>query len=331
MTKLRNSAEPLYIPALKLAIFTVLVAIAGSVIVTTILAPVPGTSQHFLARFGDVSGLYAGDDVRMAGVSVGKVSAIDREGDEAVVKYSVRDDVPMRVSTGAAIFYKNLTGQRYLALLPGDASADVLPDEAEIERNRTVDAYDVTRLFNGFKPLLAELDPDAVNRFAENLLHLVQQDGNGAAAVVDSLASITDGLVSRGDLINSLIASLSTLSGELSGKSADIVAILTRLEQTLAHLTSEMPGVLNAVHWANRTLTPAIAIIEDLEALWDDNLDPLSSAAGRIVPGLPHASDVLRLIPSVFATLRAGGSLASDGLDLCARNDGTPIEVVLCK
>ena len=65
----------------KLAVF-----MAFAVFVTVWLAAVTGDMQagekaDYQARFADVSGLQVGDQVRVAGVSVGRVTAIDVQKD----------------------------------------------------------------------------------------------------------------------------------------------------------------------------------------------------------------------------------------------------------
>src|SRR6201999_300975 len=98
-------------------------------------------STGYHADFTEAAGLRSGDDVRVAGVSVGKVSDISLEGTHVRVDFAV-DTTWIGDSSTAAIKIKTLLGQKYLAIDPlGDKSLD--PDTA-IPLSRTSSTYDVT-------------------------------------------------------------------------------------------------------------------------------------------------------------------------------------------
>ena len=101
----------------KLGIFTVV-----SVLVTGLLAAIMGnigfgSGTTYQAVFTTASMLEKGDDVRVAGVSVGEVKDVehyDRTG--ALVTFRVKSDVPLTTASHAEIRFLNLVGDRYLAL-----------------------------------------------------------------------------------------------------------------------------------------------------------------------------------------------------------------------
>jgi len=79
-----------------------------------------GDGPTYRARFTDVTGLLEGDDVRIAGVRVGEVTGIKVvENTVAEVSFTVSDDIPLDSGVLAKIRYRNLVGQRYLALFEG--------------------------------------------------------------------------------------------------------------------------------------------------------------------------------------------------------------------
>ncbi|WP_433662323.1 MlaD family protein [Nocardia sp. CA-128927] len=84
------------------------------VIATAITRPVHGDTDTYHALFTDVSGLKSGDDVRIYGVSVGKVTGIHLDGTRAQVDFSVHSARPVYTASVLAIRYQSLTGQRYI-------------------------------------------------------------------------------------------------------------------------------------------------------------------------------------------------------------------------
>ena len=78
----------------------------------------------------------------------------------------------------AAIKYRNLVGQRYVALDQGAGDLDpMLPPGGTIPLDRTTPALDLTALFNGFKPLFQALSPDDVNQLSGEIIQVLQGEG----------------------------------------------------------------------------------------------------------------------------------------------------------
>jgi ABC-type transporter Mla subunit MlaD len=83
--------------------------------------------------FTDVFGLREGDDVRMAGVRVGRVESIELQGDKAKVSFVVQSDQQVLGTTVASVTYQNIVGQRYLGLSLGNiGEPGPLPEQAHL-------------------------------------------------------------------------------------------------------------------------------------------------------------------------------------------------------
>src|SRR5689334_8275217 len=82
------------------------------------------------ASFDDVTGLLLNDNVKNAGVKVGKVTKITTEGGQAVVTLEIEsshDAIPN--DSYDAIRWRNLIGQRYIYLYPGTSSQAFQDDD----------------------------------------------------------------------------------------------------------------------------------------------------------------------------------------------------------
>src|SRR5437588_11925944 len=114
------------------------------------------------ATFDDATGLLKDDNVKVAGVVVGKVTAVKIDQGKAKVGFSVRDSIKVPVDSSAAIGWRNLIGQRYVYLYPGTAST-VFRDGDRVAKTRSV--VDVGELFNRLGPIVQAVDPKQVNVF----------------------------------------------------------------------------------------------------------------------------------------------------------------------
>jgi phospholipid/cholesterol/gamma-HCH transport system substrate-binding protein len=104
--------------AVKSLIFTVGTLLATGMLALTIRNSDPGGTNDYTAMFTDATSVNKGDDVRMAGVKVGTVQSIGIGDDRlAEVKFTVSKDVRLSKGTVVQIRFRNLVGQRYLALL----------------------------------------------------------------------------------------------------------------------------------------------------------------------------------------------------------------------
>src|SRR3954465_14310929 len=96
---------------------------AVTVLATALLAlPIPNvdtqSTQPYSAVFTDAANVVSGDEVRFAGVRVGTVSGVSLyRGTQAKVDFTVADAVAAPDTTRIAVRYRNLIGQRYLAVI----------------------------------------------------------------------------------------------------------------------------------------------------------------------------------------------------------------------
>lgn len=81
------------------------------------------------ARFDRIDGLAIGADVRLAGVKVGRVltERIDPQTFQAVVTFSVQNDIKLPKDSSAQITTSGLLGGSVLAVVPGGATATIPP------------------------------------------------------------------------------------------------------------------------------------------------------------------------------------------------------------
>ena len=92
-----------------------------------------GGGDTYYAAFSEAGGLKANDEVRIAGVRVGKVDEIALEGDHVKVAFRVKTDSDFGTDTGAAIRVKTLLGAMYLALEPAGAGQLTTGNEIPVE------------------------------------------------------------------------------------------------------------------------------------------------------------------------------------------------------
>ncbi len=120
----------------------------------------PHPQHTYRAVFSDVTGLEKGDDIRVAGVRVGEVEGIRiKDRTWAEVTFTVGEDRPLLNSTGAVIRYRNLVGQRYVALTEGAGDGTRLKPGATIPLSRTRPALDLNALLERLQATVRGAQP----------------------------------------------------------------------------------------------------------------------------------------------------------------------------
>lgn len=97
-----------------------------------------------VAKFSSATGLRAGANVEIAGVSVGKVTKIELDNSyNANVFMRLRDGVKIAGDTGAAVKTSGLIGDKYISLSPGVVEADLVDGGELTETQGAIDIEDL--------------------------------------------------------------------------------------------------------------------------------------------------------------------------------------------
>ncbi|MFI6871708.1 MlaD family protein [Nocardia sp. NPDC050406] len=289
--------------AAKLTVFVLVVAACTGFIVTALRTPIPGDKVTYEAVFTDVSGLFEGDSVRMSGVAVGKVESVRLDQARARVRFTVDEARPLYDNTRAAVRYQNLIGQRYVELLTDEPGGAKLAPGTVIPPERTIPSFDVSKLFNGFKPLFDTLEPEQLNQFGTNLLRVIQGDGSGIGPVLADLDALTKHAKSSEGVIVLLIQNLGVVSQEIGGKSSAVGALVNQLSEILRQFTDQMAGVITSIEKGDRVLGPLIPILEQGRDAYDVAYGPVDGLLRRLVPQTDRLTELLALTPGLVTGL----------------------------
>ncbi|GAB2983549.1 MCE family protein [Nocardioides montaniterrae] len=252
-------------PVIAVAVFAVVALTMTLTVAGTLSRASSGDHIIVTALFSDATGLRKGDDVRVAGVRVGRVEDSRLgHGDQAglaVVTLAVQSDQRLAANSGAAIDYLNLMGQRYVALeRPTGTATGRLADGATIPLAHTKPALDLTALFNAFKPIFDLLQPADINLLAQNLIGALQGEGPTLRHLLEQTGHLTNGLADRDAVLSRvttnvtavldatyahrrsftrLLDGLAKLSTGLAGDRRQIAAGLTSLAR-LSRITADV-------------------------------------------------------------------------------------------
>ena len=236
----------------RLTVFLVVCAFGFFALVATFAQLRFDDVRSYNAVFSNVTGLIAGDFVRVAGVEVGKVKDIRITDDAtALVVFTTDRSVVLTRGTKAAIRYDNLIGGRFLSLEEGAGGTQTLPAGATIGLSNTAPALDLDALIGGFRPLFRALDPNQVNALTGELIDAFQGQGATVNSFFTQVAALTNTLADRDKLIGAVVVNLNTVLGSLGDRSDKFAEAVDSLSQLVSTLAERKQDLSNAVAYGN--------------------------------------------------------------------------------
>ncbi|WP_046320792.1 MCE family protein [Mycobacterium sp. UM_Kg1] len=235
-------------PLIGLSVFMVVSMALTWLVYATLRRDVAGATTPYSAMFTDVFGLREGDDVRMAGVRVGRVEKVALDGKLAKVSFIVQSDQKLYGNTVASVTYQNIIGQRYLGLsLGSNGNTEELPRGSVIGVEQTDPSFDVGTLLNGFKPLMSLLDPKQADDLTKGVIQSLQGDQDSMAALVEQSSALTATLAGRDEVLGDLITSLNKVTGTIAGQNDQLDHALTQARRAVADLDARRPALQSSV------------------------------------------------------------------------------------
>lgn len=255
--------KPTTSATVKLAVFCVVTAVATALLAATIGNITFDRKTSYKAVFSDVTGLNKGDDIRIAGVRIGQVDRIElHDTNYARVSFSVDADQVLARSTRATIRYRNLAGNRYIALTEGTGSQDRMHKDQTIPLAQTAPALDLGVLFNGFKPLFVALSPNDVNTFAYEVIKVLQGEGGTVESLLARTASLTTTLADKDKVIGDLIGNLTELLGLVAQRQTNFSALLVNLQKFVSGLSRDIKPILDTLGNINALNTKTAGLLQ---------------------------------------------------------------------
>ena len=270
--------------------------------------PLIGGGDTYYAAFSESGGLEPNDEVRIAGVRVGKVENVELEGDHVRVTFRVDTASQFGDDTHAAIKIKTLLGAMYLALEP--AGSGQLDEGAEIPVERTSSPYDVVDAFSGLAETSERIDTDRLAESLTTLSDLSRNTPEEFRSALDGVSRLSANIAARDQQINSLLSNLKRVSGVLNERDDDIIGLMKDSDVLFRALVARRDAVHNLLVSTTRLSKELTALIEQSRADLKPALTHLDNVLQVLNKNEDNLDNSLRLMEPfyrVFASTLGGG------------------------
>ncbi len=277
---------------------------------TTLLVFKPLRDQHrvhAVAYFANSNGIFVGDEVRILGVTVGKIDAIEPQPQRAKISFWYDAEYPVPASANAAILSPSLVTARAIQLTPAYTSGPKMQDGAIIPQDRTAVPVEWDDLRDQLETLTATLQPTQpggvstlgayINTAADNL----RGQGGDIRETVIQLSQTFSALGDHSTDIFATVRNLAALVSALNG-SADGMRQLNENLAAVTRLLADDPGeVATAVSDLN-------AAVNDVQGFLSENNDSISTTSEKLASvtsavrdSLDDIKQTLHVAPTAFA------------------------------
>jgi virulence factor Mce-like protein len=196
--------------------------------VALVLVLVPhGGKRTVVADFPQTVSLYQGSDVRILGVSVGKVESVKPIGTKVRVTFSYDDKYKVPKDAEAVVISPSIVGDRFIQLTPAYKGGPTLPDNAHLGTDRTGVPLELDQIFGSLNQLNKALGPKGANA----------PDQSGTGALTRLLDSTARNFGGQGVQFNETLQNFSKLSQTLANNKDELFGSAAQLEKFVNALT----------------------------------------------------------------------------------------------
>jgi phospholipid/cholesterol/gamma-HCH transport system substrate-binding protein len=302
--------------------------------------PLKPKGYRFHVQFTSGTQLAQEADVRISGVSVGKVKTITpnkKTGRSDVVVELQSRYAPIPRNSKAILRQKTLLGETYVELTPGNRRAGSIPENGTLPFGQVSPGVQLDQIYRTFDPRTRAAFQDWMGQLAvasagrgrdisdaignlapfaqdtNQLLEILDEQAPSVRNLISNTGVVFDALSQRDDQLRNLITSSNRVFATTASRDQALKAAFVALptfekesKTTLARLTrfsNNANPVVTALRPAARQLSPTL---QSLASLAPDlkslfrNLDPAITASKRGLPALERFTDELHPLLGEF-------------------------------
>jgi phospholipid/cholesterol/gamma-HCH transport system substrate-binding protein len=312
-----------------------LVALVGTALVAAVVLaslnldklPFVHRTVTYHAQFANADGLRPGDDVRVEGISVGKVNAVKVEGSHVRVDFTVRSGLHLGGASSASIEVATVLGDLFMQVVSGGPGT--LPSGGTIPVSRTTVPYTLLDAFDQVGEFGDQTDLPALRTSLRTVAATLQGIApDDARAALNGLADVSQTLAGKQQQISRILTAAASITDTLNNNSAALVQVLGQSNEFLALLRRRQQVI-------DSLLRHTVQLGRQLRELIDRNgaqLQPLLSNLDKV--GQVLAADKQQLQQAVvnlgsFSVNIANATGSGPWLDLLSPVAVTPDNVIV--
>ena len=265
----------------------------------------PGFRGHtYHAEFADASGLHVGGRVEIAGVRVGRVSAIHIEGTKIVADFDLKGNPRLGSDTTASIKVLNLLGEKFVDLVP--RGNDRLRPGSTIPLSRTTAGYDIVATLSQLTDTTEELKTDTVADALTTMGSTLETASPEIRGSFEGVARLSATIAANDQDLEQLLEHAQGVADVVDDRREDLVSLMQQSDEVFRELLRRRDDI-------HRLLVTARSLAEQLEGLAKDNEKQIGPALKDLRTAIKFLNDRDKQIGE---TVRYYGPYASNLINI---------------
>lgn len=256
-----------------------LTAVVLFIIAAGVVYVVPLGKHTYTAELTEAQSVREGDDVRLAGISVGSVTSLELKPDKVVMRFTVNNDVFVGDQTSLDVRMLTVVGGHYVALYP--AGSEPLGDEA-IPSDRIRLPYSLIETFQDATAPLAAVDGATVRENLAAANTALQNSPEALRSTLDTVGKYVDMLDRQRSQVSKSIAILDEYISMYDGAKSDLGRLMNNVNLLEDVLLSKQAEAAEAV----RLLVSVVNRLATLAPGWESTLKPQAQGLADALPRL---------------------------------------------
>jgi phospholipid/cholesterol/gamma-HCH transport system substrate-binding protein len=260
--------------------------------------PLIGGGDTYHAAFAESGGLKLNDEVRIAGVRVGKVTEVALKDGKVDVAFKVKTPSKFGTETVAAIKVKTLLGAMFISLEPKGPGQ--LKEGSTIPLERTRSPYDVVQAFSGLADRAERIDTKRLAKSIDTLAALTKDTPAAFQGTLRGLSRLSETVASRNEQIGELLGNLDTVSGTLANRDEDIIALMKDSDVLLRALVARRESVHRLLVSTSRLSQELTLLVKQTRADLKPALTNLQGVVNVLLKNQSNLDESLRLMAPFY-------------------------------
>ena len=283
------------------------------------------SGESYRAAFSEAAGLRTGDAVRVGGVAVGQVDAVELEGKHVRVTVKIKDqDVRLGLQTRASIQIFTLLGNKYLSLEPEGEGE--WPRDRELPLTQTTSPYDVTPAFQDLTRTAGKIDVQQLARAFDTLATTFQNSPPAVRGMLDGLSRLSQTIASRDAELGQLLRSASTFTGVLADRREQFTTLFSDGSDLMQMITARRQVIAELLDNTITLSRQLVGVVRDNEKTLGPMLEHLHNVVGILDRNQKNLDDVITGL-YVFIRGEVDATGAGPWFDGTAINATNPVTV----
>ncbi|MCM2578329.1 MCE family protein [Streptomyces meridianus] len=291
---------------------------------------VAGVAFHFWSKPSDVQitayfprtvGIHPGSDVRVLGVRIGEVTAVQPQGDR--VRVGLRYDAEQRVPAAAkaAVINSSVVSDRYVQLLPAYRTGPVMRSGTVIPQSRTAVPVELDRVFDSLHTTAKALGPKGANQdgslsrllgvSADNLGGQGEQLNGTVKDLSKAVTTLSNG---REDMFGT-VRNLQVFTGVLAADDGRVRSFNDNLAKVAGQLAGERKDLAKAIKELARALGEVALFVKDNRKALSQDVKGLSEVTKVLVEQRAALEELADVFPAGLSNLDLAYNPATGALD----------------